>query len=191
MKINIEMEFKKGDFIKNKSYYTDNVLKFAIFEGTDLAKDYVYLKKYSLALFYSPKKYVSTPEYSGYKEVFEIATKDKKCNETVDTAIETAWWTICTEEEKKEAIEIINKHGYDWNEELMSIVDIETREIIYHIPIPKIEYNGELIIPNNKLKNKLKKYIMDKSKTSNHAASSYQNYDDYENYYGYNGKYWD
>ena len=190
--------FNKGDFIKYTAYNGSNgSVTFGIFEGVDLAPEYQYTKKYSLAAYYDSHKYCSNLNNGvgwGYQPVLDVATHDKPCEKTIDTLCEDSWWTLCTPLEKKNAIEILAGFGFEWNEELMAIVDINTGEIVHKIIIPKIEYHGDTIKPICKdFKHKLKKAVINKNKPSYSNASYRNGYGAY-GYQGedmHNEEYWD
>ena len=183
--------FNKGDFIKYSTYNgaTENKTTFGIFEGVDLAPEYQYTKKFSLAAYYDSYKYCSNLDNGagwGYAPSLDVATKDKPCEKTIDTLVEDSWWSLCTPLEKKEAIEILASYGYEWNEELLALVDMNTGEIVHKIIIPKIEYNGETIKPIcEEYKSKLKKSIIGKAKPS-YSGTNYRGNPQY-GCYGYNG----
>ena len=187
--------FEKGDFIKYTTYNSDNKFRFGIFEGIDLEPTYQYTKKYSLAAFYDSYKYCSHMDNAvgwGYQPFFEVATNEKNCERTIDTDKEDSWWTICTDEEKEQALQILKDYGYEWNEELLAIVDIETGEIVHKIITPKLEYNGEEIKPiNNELKDKLKKSVLSKNKATNYTyPNSNYAYGYHNGCYPYNDDYY-
>lgn len=181
--------FNKGDFIKYSTYNSANdntKFAFGIFEGVDLAPEYQYTKKLSLAAFYDSYKYCNNLNNEvgwGYKPVLEIASPNKPCEKTIDTVCEDSWWTICTPLEKQRALEILASYGIDWNEEEMTLTNVETGEILHRIIVPKLEYNGDIIKPIcNELKSKLRTAVLSKNKAS--YSSSYPNQ---YNAYGYNG----
>lgn len=161
--------FNKGDFIKYTVYNgsTVNKVTFGIFEGIDLAPEFQYTKKYSLAAYYDSWKYSSNINNGagwGYAPFLEIAMDDKPCEKTIDTLKEDSWWKLCTQEEKQNAIAILAAYGYEWNEELLAIVDTNTGEIVHKIIVPKLEYNGEIIKPICKeFKNKLRSSLVKKT----------------------------
>lgn len=183
--------FNKGDFVKYSTYNSTigNKITFGIFEGVDLAPEYQYTKKFSLVAYYDSYKYCSNLNNDagwGYAPSLDVATKGKPCEKTIDTLVENSWWSLCTPLEKKEAIEVLTRYGYEWNEELLALVDMNTGEIVHKIITPKIEYNGETIKPIcDEYKNKLKKSIVNKAKPSYSGA----NYSGNPRYgcYGYNG----
>jgi hypothetical protein len=181
--------FNKGDFIKYSAYSSTNdgtKFAFGIFEGVDLAPEFQYTKKLSLAAFYDSWKYCSNLDNGvgwGYQPVLEIASQNKPCEKTIDTICEDSWWTVCTPLEKKRALEILAKYDVDWNEEEMTLTNVKTGEILHRIIIPKLEYNGDVIKPIcHELKTKLKTAVLSKNKTS--CSSSYPSQ---YNPYGYNG----
>ena len=93
--------FNKGDFLKYSTYNgaAEGRVAFGIFEGVDLAPEYQYTKKFSLAAFYDSYKYCSNLNNGvgwGYGPSLEVATKDKPCEKTIDTLVEDSWWTVCT-----------------------------------------------------------------------------------------------
>ena len=183
--------FNKGDFVKYSTYNSTigNKITFGIFEGVDLAPEYQYTKKFSLVAYYDSYKYCSNLNNDagwGYAPSLDVAAKGKPCEKTIDTLVENSWWSLCTPLEKKEAIEVLARYGYEWNEELLALVDMNTGEIVHKIITPKIEYNGETIKPIcDEYKNKLKKSIVNKAKPSYSGA----NYSGNPRYgcYGYNG----
>lgn len=179
--------FNKGDFIKYKSYGPEGKVTFGIFEGVDLAPEFQYTKKLSLVAYYDSHKYSSNLNNGvgwGYAPCLEVATNGKECEKTVDTLVEDNWWSLCTPLEKRNAIEILSSYGYQWDEELLSLVDIDTGEIIHKIIVPKIEYNGETIKPIcQTYKEKLKHAAISQAKQI--YSNSYQQpfYHCYNEYY--------
>ena len=183
--------FNKGDFIKYNAYNSsndNNRFAFGIFEGVDLAPEYQYTKKLSLAAYYDSWKYCNNLNNEvgwGHQPVLEVASQNKPCEKTIDTICEDSWWTVCTPLEKKHALEILATYGIDWNEEEMTLTNVETGEILHRIIVPKLEYNGDVIKPIcDELKTKLKTAVLSKNKTS--YSSSYPSQ---YNAYGYNGYY--
>jgi hypothetical protein len=187
----IKKAFNKGDFIKYTTYNSETQKKvtFGIFEGIDLAPEYQYSKKFSLAAYYDSYKYCSNLDNGvgwGYAPVLEVARDGKQCEKTIDTLVEDSWWSLCTPIEKRNAIEILAGYGYEWNEELLALVDINTGEIVHKIIIPKLEYNGDTIKPIcNEFKDKLKNSIIKKAKPS-YSGTNYRGNPQYV-CYGYNG----
>lgn len=179
-------KFEKGMFL-TKSYNKGN---FIIFEGLDISTSYS--KKYSILAMYDPHKYCRKDETSydyEYKEYIETATSEKRCSETLSDDKETSWIRKCTDEEKNEAINKLHEFGYDWSDELMSLIDMETGEIIRKIPIVLNEYNGEIIHPLTRNKKNL---LYDYVEATNNPQSKYphspyysKRYNNYYNDYGY------
>lgn len=191
--------FSKGDFIKYTAYNgSEGSINFGVFEGVDLAPEYQYTKKYSLALYYDSHKYCNNLDNGvgwGYAPVLEIATNGKEVSKHTDSLVEDSWWSICTPLEKEKAIAILADNGYEWDEENLALVKADTHEIVHKIIVPKIEYNGDMIKPICKeLKSKLANAVRNKNKSS-YGATSYRGYP----YYGYCGEgynpdsdeYWD
>lgn len=162
--------FNKGDFVKYCVNNNGTKVTFGIFEGIDLEPSYQYTKKYSLLLYYDSRKYCNQSTNGndwGYKPSLEVSLNGKPCEKSIDTLEEDTWWSLCTPEEKENAIHVLHSYGYEWDEELMSLIDIKTGEIVRKIIIPKIEYNGEIIKPiTQTLKDKLKKVVKKKNTTS-------------------------
>lgn len=172
-------EFKKGDFIRSKS----KPASFAIFEGIDLNPSYTYSKRYTVAAFFDPDKYCQNENGCGWssRPVLEVATKTKPCEKTVDTLKEDYSWVICTEKEKEVAIKVLLDHGFEWNEELLSLIDIESGEIVHKVIIPKLEYKGNIIKPiTDKFKMLLRSYTEKENKPNYNYGRNY------DNGYGYN-----
>lgn len=144
--------FKAGDFIKYTSYSTQKVT-FAIFEGCDLTSyNNVYAKKYSLACFYDSYCYqnnLNNDKGWGYVPKFFIASDNKACDKTIDTLKEDRWWSLCDEEEIKNAHEVLATYGVKWDEENKCLVNLDTGEIVYKLIIPRLKYDGEEIAPIN------------------------------------------
>ena len=183
--------FEKGDFVKYSAYSSDlnTKITFGIFEGVNLTPEYEYSKKLTLAAYYDSYKYCNHMDNEigwGYGPVLEVATKDKPCEKTVDTYVEDKWWSLCTKEEKEQAIEILEKqYNIKWDEENMALIDMKSGEILHRIVTPKLEYLGDIIKPIcSTLKTKLKNFVKSKNKTT-YSGSGYPAYD---NAYGY-GRY--
>lgn len=181
----VKRDFKKGEFIMN----TNKPGSFAIFEGIE-AESYSATKKYSVIVSYDPSKYRELPTGGwGSLPYIEVATKCTRCETTVDGDTSSYWWRPCTESEKEKAIGVLQEYGYYWNEELLSIIDKETGEIVRTVVEPKIEYNGEVVKPiSQKLRSLLKRVCDEITK----KRYSYQS-----TYYGgccggfWEGDYWD
>lgn len=181
----MEKFFNKGDFVKYVTFNKDKEkVTFGIFEGVDLAPQWQYAKKYSLVAYYDSYQYCSNPNIGGaweYRPVLTVASKNKECEKTIDTLVEDTWWKPCSEEEKKQALEILESYGYHWDEELLALVDMETGEIVHKIVAPKLEYHGDTIKPIcSNLREKLKKSVLGQVKTSvNNTHYSYGRYDEF------------
>jgi hypothetical protein len=134
-------KFEKGSFIKRKTKEGG----FMIFEGNDVSTSS--FKQYTTLCEYDPYKYKMTS--IGYDHVpnLEIATRTMKCDVTVDTDCEDYWIVLCTEEEKKRAIQILSSYGYYWDEENLCMIDKETGEVIKKIITPDNTYYGQIIKP--------------------------------------------
>ena len=171
--------FKKGDFVKYATYSDQDKFTFGIFEGVDLAPQWKYAKKYSLVAYYDSKQYTQDKynlvKYE-YKPTLSVARDDcnQECAKTIDTLKEDSWWKLCTNEDKKRANEILKSYGYEWNDETMELIDLETGEILHQIKTPKLEYNGNPIKPiDESFKNILKKAALSQIKTS-YYTNQYQ-----------------
>lgn len=174
--------FNKGDFLK----YENKPGSFVIFEGIDLMPTYQYTKKLSVAAHFDPSKYCENENGVGWgtRPFLEVAKSNKPCEKTIDTFEEDYFWKICTEAEKAAAIEKLRAYGYEWDDETLSIIDIETGEIVHKIIVPKLEYNGDIIKPMcNEFKDLLKDFVISKNK----FCSSGCGY----NQYMYDNEYWD
>jgi len=186
--------FKKGDFVKYRAYNdTSNKITFGIFEGNNLAPEYQYTKKLSLVLFYDSLRYMQSLDGSswGYRAHLDVSTNTRDCEKTIDTYIEDSWWSICTDEEKTKALEILDSYGYSWDDETLTLTKKDTNELVRKIVVPKIEYDGSIIKPiSDWLKSKLHKFVLSKIKYSSSSASPYGGYNPQYGYNGY-GDYYD
>jgi hypothetical protein len=137
-------KFKKGEFITN----TNKPGSFAIFEGIEV-ESYSTMKKFSAIAAYDPNKYRELPNGAGWatQPFLDVATKTKRCDTTVDGDTTSYWWRPCSEKEIEKAIDILHGYGYYWNEDLLSIIDKETGEVIRTVVEPKLEYHGEVVKP--------------------------------------------
>lgn len=184
-------KFEKGMFLTKPSEKGS----FYIYEGIDVSI-YSYSKKYTVVAAYDPHKYCrendTTYAYT-YKAVLSCATNQERCSETISYDSESTWIRICTEEEKQEALEVLHSYGYDWSDELLSLIDMESGEIIRKIPQPCNEYNGNIIQPisgdNEQL---LYEYVMSNntpptnyshSPSYSYGGYNYGQYSDYDFYY--------
>ena len=158
--------FQKGDFIK----YDYKKESFGIFEGVDLEPSYQYTKKLSLACFYDPLKYAENTDGIGgwsSRPVLEVAKVNKPCDKTIDTVKEDSWWKLCNEEEKEQALKRLAYYGYEWDEKNLQIINAETKQVIYKIISPKLEYNDEEIKPiTEESKTLLKQAVISKNSYS-------------------------
>ena len=148
-------KFIPGDFITN----SNKPGSFAIFEGIESESISSTYKKYSVIAYYDPRKYMELPDGSwGSIPNMDVATSTTRCDQLVDGDSDSFWWSVCTPQEKERALGILEDYGYYWNEDLLSIIDKKTGEIVRNIIQPKIEYNGETVKPiSKKLKNLLRK----------------------------------
>jgi len=171
--------FNPGDFVKR----SNRKGSFMIYEGKDVSNTYA--KKLTLAVAYDPEKYMQKPNSYGYEYVpyLDEPKNGQACETTIDTDKEDNWISLCTQEEKEEAIEILEQYGYVWDEENLALVDMVTGEIIKKIYVPDNKYHGETIKPiTNNSKDVLKKFCIDKNKKT------------YSSYYNHNyqcSDYWD
>ena len=167
--------FKQGDFLKknNKSG------SFMIYEGIDYSE--TTYKKLSLVCEYDPEKYMMTS--AGYSHVpnLEVAKNGKRCESTIDTDKEDYWISICTAEEKLRAEQILLRYGYEWDDENLRLVDLETGEVVKKISIPDNTYYGQIIKPiSDAFKALLKRFCIAKNKPTYAYGNGYTEYDDYE-----------
>lgn len=164
--------FQKGDFLKK-----DNKKgSFMIYEGNDMSEGYS--KKYTLVCYYDPEKYMMTT--MGYHQVphLEIATKTKRCEETIDTTREDFWIKKCNDKEKAEAIKVLEDYGYCWDDENMLLIDTSTGEVIKKITLPDNTYYGQIIKPiTEAFKAMLKRFCIQANKPA--YSTRYSEYDDY------------
>lgn len=191
------MEFSKGEFIR----YINKPASFGIFEGVDLDPTMKYTKKWSLVIFFDPSKYCQDADGKwDTRPVIELGKDGKPCPKSVDTMKEDYSWKICTPIEKKAAIEKLAEFGLEWDEEEMTLTDVQTGEILHKVIVPKIEYNGELIKPiRGEFKEMIKNYVINENKPTysstypttygaggygqRHMHSPYYNeYGEYEDY---------
>jgi hypothetical protein len=176
--------FRKGEFIT----YTNKPGSFAIFEGIELDSNTT-IKKYSVIVFYDPKKYCEDPNGCGWVTMpfLEVATSKTRCTQTAEGS-ESSWWRVCTEEEKEKALDTLQEYGYYWNEDLESIISKDTGEILRKITEPVLEYNGEVVKPiSSEMKTLLKKVCNEiTEKKYSYQNTSYYCYGDF-----WNGDYWD
>lgn len=164
--------FNKGDFIKN----INKPKAFGIFEGIDLDPSMKYSKKYSLVVYFDPSKYCKDEDGPGWssRPVLDITQNGVPCEKTIDTLKEDYSWRVCNDEEKQQAIEKLEEYNLYWDEEIMSLVDKESGEILHKMIIPKLEYHGEVIKPIQiEFKSLLKNYIKKENKPS--YSTSYNN----------------
>lgn len=173
----LKSKFSKGDFLK----YTNKPNSFVIFEGVDLMPTYQYTKKLSVVVHYDPSKYCENENGMGWssRPVLEVAKNGKQCEKTVDTYDEDYFWSICTDEEKEAAIQKLAEYGYKWDEESLSLIDIETGEIVHRIIVPKLEYNGDVIKP---ICSEYKELLSDYALSKNTYTSRQAYYNQEENW---------
>lgn len=173
--------FKQGDFVT----YDNKPGSFVIFEGIDNSTSTY--KKLSVIVNYDPSKYRQHDDGVYRSSPFlEVATKDTRCEKTLDEDKETYWVRLCTPGEKERALAKLEEYGYAWNEELMAIVNKDTGEIIRKVVTPKVEYHGEIIRPiTAKFKKLLRMFCIE----TNRKKYSYQNSGGYGGYgrYGWDG----
>lgn len=177
--------FTKGEFITN----TNKPGSFAIFEGIE-CESYGNTRKYSAIAYYDPNRYMESPDGSGwgYQPFIEVATAKTRCTQTVDGG-ETYWWKSCSAEEIEEAFGVLHDYGYYWNEDLNSIIDRKTGEIIRTVSEPIIKYNGDVVKPISKKFKDLLKYVCDKITEKKY---SYQYQGAYRSMYDFwDGECWD
>lgn len=183
-------KFEKGMFLTNPNQKGT----FFIFEGIDISTTQ-YTKKYSVVAAYDPHKYCRESDTSyvyTYKEWFDYANNEERCSETVNETCETSWIRQCTAEEKEQAINVLHEYGYDWSDEMLALIDMESGEIVRKIPCPSNEYNGDIIFPlNDSNKGLLHDYVESINKpklattSCNHVYDEayWNRYNDYDDYY--------
>lgn len=181
---NSSNKFKPGDFIT----FSNKSGAFAIYEGVDIST--TTYKKLTAILTYDPAKYTQTTE--GYKMIpfMETSTKTKCCEKTIDTDESCYWTRKCTDEEVEEAIEVMRKYGYLWDEENLAVVAMDSGDIITQVRLPKLEYKGQIIKPmTDKFKKLLRLFCLDKNKKVEYSYP-YSRYWGMDGEYGYED-YWD
>jgi hypothetical protein len=163
--------FSRGDFLKKNNKKGS----FMIYEGNNIS-DSSY-KRMTLVCIYDPEKYMMGSLGYEQKPHLEVGTTSKPCLETIDTEQEDYWISICTDNEKEQAIDILAKYGYYWNAESMELIKIETGEVIRKLVIPDNTYHGEVIKPtSDKFRELAKKYCSSKltpSYSMNHYPDCY------------------
>ena len=180
--------FQKGDFITE----TNKPGSFFIYEGINLSPSY---KKLSIIAQYDPSKYRKQDDGEYYSSPFlEIATNNSKCDKSLYEDKETYWCKICTPEQKEKALEVLRNYGYSWDDETLSIIDINTGEVVRKVTEPKTEYNGETVKPiTKKLKDLLRGLCVEsnKKKYSYSGGGSSYPYQGARDYYDYYNSRWD
>jgi hypothetical protein len=179
--------FKQGDFVT----YDNKPGSFVIFEGIDNSTSNY--KKLSVIVNYDPSKYRQHDDGTYRSSPFlEVATKNTRCEKTLDEDKETYWVRLCTPTEKAKALKTLEEYGYVWNEELLAIVDKNTGEIIRKVVAPKVEYHGEIIRPiTKKFKKLLRMFCIETNKkkysyqNSGYPYGRYPAWDGYDDEYGY------
>ncbi len=136
----IKRRFERGDFLTKKNKKGS----FMIYEGNNLSESTTY-KRMTLVCNYDPEKYVMGDIGYEQRPHLELGSRNKPCVDTIDTEMEDYWISICTDEQKEEAIRILAEYGLFWNEETFELVDIETGELIRKIVIPDNKYYGQVI----------------------------------------------
>lgn len=153
--------FKQGDFLRKKN----KPGSFMIYEGNDYSE--TTYKKLSLVCEYDPEKYMMTS--AGYSHVpyLDMAKKGKRCETTIDTDKEDYWVSICTTEERLRAESILLRYGYEWDDENMCMIDLQSGEVVKKIVTPDNTYYGQIIKPiSEAFKAMLKKFCISKNKSS-------------------------
>lgn len=176
--------FSKGDFLTNPN----KPGSFAIFEGVE-CESYSSLKKYTAILAYDPSKYHEVSEgVWNTSPYLDIPTNLTRCATKIDGNTQSYWWRKCTLEEKEKALNILQDHGYYWNEDLMSVIQKDTGEIIRTAANPKIEYNGDVVKPISQETKNMMKSVCDKIIEKKYSYTTGRQY-----CYGgfWDGEYWD
>jgi hypothetical protein len=139
-------QFSRGDVIVKSS------IKgwFAIYDGSPI-KTSSYTTKYSLVLMYDPEKYQKDEETGVYEKrpYLVYATSDTPCPETIDEDKETFWMSIADEDQINDVNGKLCEHGLFWDKVTMSLLCLETGEVIKQLKAPKTEYDGSTIIPSS------------------------------------------
>lgn len=166
-------KFKRGDFIFNNSTHA-----YAIYDGVEFLKDdYLHSKNYTLAVYFTPRKYQKLKDGSwDYTEFFEVSTKRRRCTTSIDTDHEDFWWKIATEEQRNILLEAMEKNGYLWVEDTKSIINSASGDVIRVLKdlVLEIKYNQQqiLITPTEK-----KRILLSAIKpTKGYSNYSYPNY---------------
>lgn len=180
--------FEKGDFITE----TSKPGSFVIFEGINTSPSY---KKLSVIVNYEPSKYYKHDDGEYYTSpFFEIATNNSRCEKCLYDEKETYWFRLCTPLEKEKALEVLEEHGYKWDEETMSIIDIATGKVVRRVVEPKTKYSGEVVRPiTKKLKDLLRCFCVEsnKKKYTYSGGSTYPSYRGSYDYYDYYNRRWE
>lgn len=166
----IDAQFKKGDFIK----YNLKDGEFVIFEGRRAKGEYSTMPRYTALLHYNPSHYHRNENNEFVDEpIMEVSIDGKSVTKTLDTLKEDYWWKLCTPTEKEKCLDIISQYGYIWDEETLSLIDRETGEVLRTLADPEVKYMGQTITVGAARQNEtaIRSFV-----SANTPSSSYGNY---------------
>ena len=176
------MDFKKGDFIKNKS----NDGHFYIYVGDKVkTKSYYYGTSYSVALEYLDKHYTRKEDGTyTYEPKLKFNGKDGILGIDYDN---DRWvYDKMSESEKNEAIKKIEDFGYSWDDTSHTLYDMDSGEIIFQIKQPSLDYHHELVrLINQDRMTILIESCQPKETTTTSYGSGYGSYPSYGANYAY------
>jgi len=162
--------FEKGDFVG----WINVPGSFGIYEGKNLNTNGTYPKKMSLIMYYNPRKYMQVGDSYKEQPYMEVAENGNPCEKTIDTDKEDYWWHVLTPMQYENALNVLEKHGYRWDEESLALIKIDTGEIVKQIAAPKLEYNGEIVKPiRQDFKSKLTNFVKTQTKSTPYYYSGY------------------
>ena len=176
------MDFKKGDFIKNKT----NEGHFYIYVGDKVKTNLNYYStSYSVALEYIDKHYTKK-EDGTYTNEPKLKFNGKDGILGIDYDNDRWVYDKMSESEKNEAIKKIEDFGYSWDDTSNTLYDIDSGEIIFQIKQPSLDYHHELVrLINQDRMALLITSCQSKETTTTNYGSGYGSYPSYGANYAY------
>ena len=176
----IDAQFKKGDFIK----YSLKEGEFVIFEGRKTKPQYSTLPRYTALLHYNPSHYHKDENNEFVDEpLMEVAINGKSVDKALDTLKEDYWWKLCTPSEKEKCLDIISQYGYIWDDETLSLIDRETGEVLRTLADPEVKYMGQTITVSAARQNEtaIRSFVVANTPAYSYGNYSYnRNWDEYD-----------
>ena len=139
--------FMKGDFIKLKY---GGYGSFYIYDGEEVEYgEYSTYKAYKVLLFYDPCRYNMVNGEWKMEPYLFVDGQNRNAVKTIDTCYENGVYEKLNDEEMEEAMKSLDKLGYEWDKESLTLINKSAGAPIANIKCEEetVEYHGEEVKP--------------------------------------------